>query len=240
METICVVEANELKSRDALKQLSLDDFGKKVIEKEKNFDLEKDFDFKQVIMCAVIKYKDEYLLYKRDNKEKRLTGKWSCLIGGHARYPEKLKVLDTEDEYVLADNVDHSWFLSEMIREFKEEFKVNDNYVRGCSFKFSGYLNTDKNEVSRVHLGIVYVIEVPTRIKMQSECSDQKYCSFGALGHNLIDKGEGEVWSVTLIQVLKDIGRSDFPTNDIVDEKGRKDLNRPVFAISDYYEDEEK
>ena len=36
---------------------------------------------------------------------------WSCLIGGHARYPEKLKVIDKEDEYVLADDLDSIWFL---------------------------------------------------------------------------------------------------------------------------------
>ena len=50
MEKICVVESNLLKSKDVLNKLPISRLAENILEKEKNFDLEKDVNFKQLVV----------------------------------------------------------------------------------------------------------------------------------------------------------------------------------------------
>jgi len=83
-----------------------------------------------------------YQRSKDDKKygESRLQGKWSWGVGGHIEH------LDTKNNNPINDS---------MLRELDEEV-----HIKGSSNpKVLGYINYDSNEVSKVHFGILYVIE---------------------------------------------------------------------------------
>jgi predicted NUDIX family phosphoesterase len=82
--------------------------------------------------------------YQRGDKrteahETRLAGKWACGIGGH---------IEKEDETgdILADS---------LIRELEEEITLHGKIL---SVDPIGYINSEKDEVSKVHIGVLYVI----------------------------------------------------------------------------------
>lgn len=108
-------------------------------------DAEVDFNMKQPISYAIIKNTEgKIFAYMRWDKrteahETRLAGKWACGIGGH---------IEKEDETwdILADS---------LIRELEEEITLDGNIL---SIDPIGYINSEKDEVSKVHIGVLYVI----------------------------------------------------------------------------------
>jgi len=111
---------------------------------------EKNYDFKQPIGYAVIinpQAKKVYA-YRRASDEnyddERLRGKWSWGVGGHINQPDHS---DKEDNPIHVS----------LLRELEEEVEfVNFTYI---SPKVLGYVNSEKDDISRVHLGVLYVIE---------------------------------------------------------------------------------
>ncbi len=105
---------------------------------------EYNFDHKQIIPYVVVHHKDKYLLLQRtsNQSEKRLHNKYSLGIGGHINPVESLK-----HENIIVDS---------MYRELSEEVQVNDH----GTLKFAGVINDESNSVSRVHLGLLYILEV--------------------------------------------------------------------------------
>ncbi len=105
---------------------------------------EYNFEHKQIIPYVVVHHKDNYLLLQRtsNQSEKRLHNKYSLGIGGHINPVEALQY-----ENIIVDS---------MYRELNEEVQVNDH----GTLKFAGVINDDSNSVSKVHLGLLYILEV--------------------------------------------------------------------------------
>jgi len=109
---------------------------------------EEDKSFKQIIPYLFIKCRDEYLIYRRTKKqtEGRLHEKLSLGIGGH------INPIDNESN----NNI----IISGLERELIEELGINTN----DSLKFVGFINDDSNEVGKVHLGVVFTMEIDNKI----------------------------------------------------------------------------
>lgn len=103
--------------------------------------MEHDNNYKQVIPYLVFKHEDKYFLMQRKAKasETRLQSKYSFGIGGHIRQ-EDIKTADIAQ-----------WAQ----REFLEEV----DYSGSFDIKFLGVLNDDSNDVGKVHVGFVYLLE---------------------------------------------------------------------------------
>ncbi len=110
-------------------------------------DAEYNFEHKQVIPYVVIRSKKNFLLLKRLNRqtEKRLHNKYSLGIGGHIN-PEPV--------------ADHSNIIvNGLYRELNEEVLVGEI----DALNFVGIINDESNSVSRVHLGLLYILDLLTQ-----------------------------------------------------------------------------
>lgn len=112
--------------------------------------LEDDPRYKQIIPYAVICHCDDVYLFKRlkETTEKRLHNLYSLGVGGHMNK--------------WGANADVHYIRHELARELHEEVLLKD----GCSIidlKPLGYINDDTNDVGKVHLGILYEIELSSK-----------------------------------------------------------------------------
>lgn len=120
-------------------------------------DAEVDFTMKQPISYAVIRNTEwKVFAYQRGSKregfhETRLAGKWACGIGGH------IEAEDEETGDILADS---------LRRELEEEITLHGNIL---SIEPIGYINSEKDEVSKVHIGVLYVITTDSKTAEGSE-----------------------------------------------------------------------
>jgi predicted NUDIX family phosphoesterase len=107
---------------------------------------EYNFEHKQVIPYVTVRHNNDYLLLQRTKQqsEKRLHNKYSLGIGGH------INPLDDMDE----ENI----IIKSLYRELNEEVLVKDQ----DGLSFIGIINDESNSVSRVHLGLFYVLEAST------------------------------------------------------------------------------
>lgn len=103
-------------------------------------------DLKQPIPYVLVKRGNEIYVYERlsGGGEKRLQNKLSIGIGGHQNKVEEAKDFNG----VLMTNLE---------RELEEELNIISN---GRRLTFIGLINDDSNEVGRVHLGILAVLEL--------------------------------------------------------------------------------
>lgn len=114
-------------------------------------DVENDPNYKQPIAYSVILNPSlkKVFAYKRSSdvlnySESRLAGNWCWGVGGHV---EKEDVRGLEWAYDV--------ILRSRDRELSEEVFM-DSYNK---ISLLGYINDDSNDVGRVHLGILYVVE---------------------------------------------------------------------------------
>jgi predicted NUDIX family phosphoesterase len=105
---------------------------------------EYDFEHKQVIPYLIIRHRDSYLLMQRTSKqtEKRLHNKFSLGIGGHIN----------PDSSNYGDNL----IIGGLYKELNEEVLVNSP----AGLEFIGTISDESSSVSRVHLGLLYELEV--------------------------------------------------------------------------------
>lgn len=103
--------------------------------------MEQDYSYKQIIPYLVFRHEDKYFLMQRKAKasETRLKSKYSFGIGGHIRQED----IKTDDIAQWAE------------REFTEEIEYSGRF----EVKFLGVLNDDSNDVGRVHVGFVYLLD---------------------------------------------------------------------------------
>ena len=106
---------------------------------------EYDFDLRQIIPYVTIHCGLNFLLLRRTSKqtEKRLHDKYSLGIGGHINPSGE----DGEDADVIING---------LYKELNEEVLLGE---RG-TLSFQGIINDESTSVSRVHLGLFYVLEV--------------------------------------------------------------------------------
>lgn len=108
---------------------------------------ELDLNHKQVIPYVMVTCEESYLLSQRTDKqeEKRLHNLFSLGQGGH------INELDF--------NGTRSPLIEGLMREIREEFQLAK--ILDCSP--IGIINDNSNPVGRVHLGLVYRVEVDSR-----------------------------------------------------------------------------
>ena len=108
---------------------------------------ETDYQFKQVIPYVVVRHEDRTLLIWRTNKqtEARLHNLYSLGVGGH---------INDTDIPSASSNI----ILTGMRREFNEEIAVESEQ----SCELVGIINDDSTDVSRVHMGFVFVLRTST------------------------------------------------------------------------------
>ena len=145
-----ILFVNNSKFQGFKEHSKIEDFESRILEYKKFMrrgDAEIDFSHKQPIGYAVIinPATKKVYAYKRashdaDYNEKRLHGKWSIGIGGHI-----------EKEIDITDNPIHS----SLLREIDEEILINGSQ----DIKVIGYINDEKDEVGKVHFGVLYVVE---------------------------------------------------------------------------------
>ncbi|MEX0849045.1 MAG: hypothetical protein WD055_02355 [Candidatus Dependentiae bacterium] len=147
-ETILVVKRDDIFAQHApfngLQKEPLEDM-MEAIQTKKQFLprslMEQDQTYKQIIPYLVFNYADRFFLMQRQSaaSEQRLKNKFSLGIGGHMR-----------EEDMQSDSV-FNW----AFREFHEEV-----HYTGCTaFETIGILNDDSNDVGKVHLGLVLLVQ---------------------------------------------------------------------------------
>jgi len=102
---------------------------------------------KQLIPYAIFKAKDKILCYERGQSggEGRLHAKLSLGVGGH------INPVDSS-----ADPLGEETYYAAVNREFSEELNIQTNYQQSIL----GLVNDDANEVGKVHLGVVHLVEL--------------------------------------------------------------------------------
>lgn len=110
---------------------------------------EDDPGYKQIIPYLVLRHGDRVLCYTRGKSggEARLHAKMSIGIGGHIN-----------DGDTHAEHFDQASYLRAVERELHEELEIPGGYRQ----KAVALLNDDSNDVGRVHLGVVHLIDVAT------------------------------------------------------------------------------
>jgi predicted NUDIX family phosphoesterase len=108
---------------------------------------EEDPTHKQLIPYLVVRSGDRVLCYTRGKSggESRLHAKMSIGIGGHIN-----------DGDAHAEHFDEAAYRRAIERELHEELEIPGSYRQ----RPIALLNDDSNEVGRVHLGIVHLVEV--------------------------------------------------------------------------------
>jgi predicted NUDIX family phosphoesterase len=106
-------------------------------------EVEEDPDFQQIIPYLVFRHGDRYFLTRRlkQSSEKRLRHLYSLGVGGH------INRVDVADQ--AADPVEEG-----LRREFEEEVVYDGSW----SHRLIGLINDDSNDVSRVHLALVFEV----------------------------------------------------------------------------------
>ncbi|WP_342532621.1 hypothetical protein MHB40_14340 [Lysinibacillus sp. FSL K6-0057] len=151
-------------------------------------DAEEDVTYKQPIPYAVIKKGDSYFGYTRlsGGGETRLHGSISLGVGGHMNVIEGL---DNFNELLLEN----------LNRELNEELEIDSEKLE---IKVVGLINDDKNEVGRVHIGLLATIELSEDAKVEVAETDQlegKWYSINELKENY---ERLESWSKFVVDAL--------------------------------------
>jgi predicted NUDIX family phosphoesterase len=104
---------------------------------------ETDFNFKQIIPYVLVRHENRYVLMRRTTKqtEARLHDKYSIGVGGH---------INDQDMAKGIENIIHHG----MRREIEEEMTIKNEQ----SCELVGVINDNSSEVSKVHMGLVYIL----------------------------------------------------------------------------------
>lgn len=152
-------------------------------------DMEEDSSFKQLISyCIIENENNDYLVYERlsGGGEARLHGLSSIGIGGH------MNQLDDEIEGVLVNNAK---------RELEEEVGLSE--LHDSDLNLIGFINDDKDEVGRVHLGLVFKMKVDSKDVKVME-TDTLKIDWKSLSE-LKSLSNFESWSSLIIQGAKSL-----------------------------------
>lgn len=144
---------------------------------------EQDERYKQIIPYAVFRFEGRYFLTQRKSSasEQRLRNKFSLGIGGHMRQED------------MSQNSIFGWAM----REFHEEIEYEGTIVP----TIIGAINDDSNEVGKVHLGLVLLLEGDSdRITVKSELKDGFLAS---MEECQVYMPHMETWSATIIKHLQ-------------------------------------
>lgn len=152
-------------------------------------EMETDPSFKQLIPYCIIRFQDsagdvELFQYTRGKKqgEKRLHAKRSVGIGGHI---------------CTLDRGDACPYDVGMQRELDEEIAIGTSYQSSCV----GLINDDQNDVGRVHLGVVHLIDVAEPVVKPREMEIEG-AGFESIKDILFEIDQFETWSQICLKAL--------------------------------------
>ncbi len=143
---------------------------------------EEDPRYKQIIPYFIFKQNNQYFLMQRAQTagEPRLKNKMTLGIGGHLRNEDIINTPLTE------------WGM----REFHEEV----NFSGGITLTPFGIINDERNEVGRVHLGLVFLVEgMGGSISVKSELKSGYLASLSEIKENFESL---ETWSQLIFNYL--------------------------------------
>jgi predicted NUDIX family phosphoesterase len=145
--------------------------------------LETDRRYKQIITYVLIRRKDSLLCYERRGSENRLTGLLSIGIGGHVNPHESIP--------------------GAALRELSEE-------VKGLRFgsapiQFAGLVNENETEVGKVHVGVVYTLDVPENMELESNETALRNVRFEPVTDLYAKRDDMELWSRICLEHLTNI-----------------------------------
>lgn len=158
MRVILVIERKHLFPRLsphgflANDHLNLDDLAPHLFFAEREY-METNSHYKQIIPYLVLQRgqgrQTRLLAYQRrvTHSEARLGGLWSVGFGGH------IEPLDREDE----DGATKGLVQTAALRELAEETGLE---LTGRHLERIGYINSDHDDVSSVHFGVVYLVDL--------------------------------------------------------------------------------
>ena len=187
-ELILVVKRDQLLGNQTwhgIKEVDFDNY-LETIQQKKEFlprgIMENDPSYKQIIPYLVFKFEDKYFLMQRAAKasETRLRNKYSLGIGGHIR-----------QEDMTTDSI-FDWAK----REFHEEI----NYSGNLTIKPLGVLNDDTNDVGKVHIGFVLLLQgdsAEISIKSELKCGTLVTLDECAAYHDSLDS-----WSQLVLKSI--------------------------------------
>ena len=151
--------------------------------------MEQDPSYKQLIPYCIFRYIDQdgvtqLFQYTRGSGqgESRLHHQRSVGIGGH------VSTLDRDDQ---------SPYHEGMRRELDEEVDIQTKYTESCV----GLINDDQNEVGKVHLGIVHILDVENPNVLPRE-DDIAEAGFEPVSDILANLEQFETWSQICIKAL--------------------------------------
>ncbi|MBA8761881.1 NUDIX domain-containing protein [Staphylococcus coagulans] len=152
-------------------------------------DMEEDPSFKQLISyCLLENENGEILVYERleGGGEARLHGSASIGVGGHM------------NDVPNAQNIEEVIKINAS-RELEEEvgLTVDDSKA----FNFIGFINDDNNEVGRVHLGVVFKVNVKQE-EVEVQETDTLKIEWQSL-ENIQDLSIFESWSALILEKMK-------------------------------------
>lgn len=152
-------------------------------------DMEQDPSYKQLIPYCIFRHVDNdgvthLFQYTRGSGqgESRLHHQRSVGIGGH------VSTIDCNDQ---------SPYHEGMRRELDEEVEIQTQYSESCV----GLINDDQNEVGKVHLGIVHILDVEAPNVSPRE-DDIALAGFAPVAEILSDLEYFETWSQICIKAL--------------------------------------
>lgn len=115
--------------------------------------MERNSHYKQIIPYLLLQRgkgdEARVLCYQRKTKhsEARLGGLWSVGFGGH------IEPVDRADDQVAA----HGLVMATALREMSEETGLNPGRD---ALTLAGYINSDSEDVSSVHFGVVFLVDL--------------------------------------------------------------------------------
>lgn len=148
------------------------------------YEVENDLSLKQIITYGLIRYNNRYFSYQRKSRnESRLNALYSIGVGGH------VEALDKKS--------DISTLYASIRREVQEEITVTSL----VSNRLIGIINDDSNDVGKVHVGAVFLIDVNTKAIFPKEESLIN-CDFYNLDDLKRSQANYENWSQICIDYL--------------------------------------
>lgn len=151
---------------------------------------ETDENFKQLIPFIILRYNDFIYTYIRGTKtgEKRLHGSRSLAVGGHI------------DETDKATGSNEGTLINAFHRELEEEVKLDTT----AQIYLVGLLNNNTTPVDKVHLGIVYILDLEKPLVKSNEegIIDDEFMTLHKLK---LKRHEFETWGQICIDQINKI-----------------------------------
>jgi len=175
----------------------VDGYLPQLINPENNFfmdrgEAEDDPTHKQLIPYALFHHKGKFLHYVRGKAggEARLHAKGSMGIGGH------INPVDTRDDALGMET-----YMAGVEREIQEELNIKGDFTQ----KIVALLNDDSNEVGKVHLGVVHLVELESDQVTPGEdaIANLQFSSISELEQNI--RPNLETWSQFCVDILSEL-----------------------------------